>query len=135
MQIQGKLSAADLSEVECLKSRENLRLERSIRALEFIAASVGLWSAAKTYLGRTPSVLIDAGIAVAIAATLAFGIYYRGRKQRLELSLLNEAQPDEISFTDEDIRYDWRSRASRHFSWKMCKGWQPGRRILLQAIS
>ncbi len=130
MQIPGKLIAADLSDVEALQNRENLWLGRSVRAAEFVAATVGIWGAAKGYLGRTPSVSIDAGIAVAIAATLACGTYFERRRQRLELFRRNESQPDEISFTDEGIRYDWRNQASRQFSWKMCQSWQAGRRVL-----
>ena len=131
MQIPGKLTEADLSEVQARIDSKNLWMERLISASESVAATVGIWSAARVYLGRTPPVWADVTIAMVLSAIMLCGIYFRRRKRRQELILRNESQPELIGFTDQGIQYEWQRGPASLVQWITLQGWKEGRRVIV----
>jgi hypothetical protein len=128
MQFTSKLTEADLDEVRKIaRPSAYWMIWFRIGTLPLFA-----WILTTKYSRRAPdgsqAVLI---IWVATAAIILLTLYTMKRTRTSQLAKVNAARPDQISLSDEGVKYDGPNGATSLVPWVYFKGWREGRRVVL----
>jgi hypothetical protein len=132
MQFTSPLTEADFSDVQKLTRPKSLRLEPAVIAGECILATLGIWSSAKVYLHRIPSIWpTDVTIGLFVTASIV-GLFYRNWRTRTEkLGYLNATRSSRINVTIEGIHNYGSNGIETHAPWIKFASWREGRRVMM----
>jgi hypothetical protein len=133
MQFQGKITEADLKEVQKISVSKMYWPKLLLKNWYGLALVLALiWATFSGLLGWTNPNWRNIAIiwAVAIGITL-WVVYSTKRTIAREFTRLNATLPDQLSLTTEGLKIDGPNGASAFLPWRTFKGWREGRRVVL----
>jgi hypothetical protein len=133
MQFTGKLTEDDLKGVGKM-TRSKLYWVRLIVANWYGTALllIVVWATISGMLGQIKPNWQAVGLIWAVVAGLALWTYYRTKRVwARQLRDLNATLPDQVSFTNDGVKWDGPNWATGFLPWRNFKGWREGRRVVL----
>ena|ERR1700689_4449935 len=132
MQFTEKLTEADLSDVRKITRSGTYWLNFSLWLAAMVYATVRGWTATTAYLARRPSDWhLVALIWGAMAGVILYALYNQKQTRTRQLSQLNATRPDQMTFTNDGMKFDGPNGATALVPWRNFKGWREGQRVVL----
>lgn len=131
MRFTSKLTDADFDDLQKLTNK-TFWMDPAKVVIEYVLATLGLWSSLKVYLHRAPSIWpIDAAIGLLVAGSVTWLLFRRKQKRIEELARLNAARPNHLDLANEGITYDGFNGTETLVPWIKFKSWREGHRVIL----
>jgi hypothetical protein len=133
MQFSGKLTEADLKDLGKM-TRSKMYWVRLVVANWYGTALllIAAWATIAGILGQIHPNWRAVGVIWAIVAGLAsWNIFWTKRARGRQLKKLNATLPDQVSFTNDGVKWEGPNGATGFLPWRNFKGWREGRRVVL----
>lgn len=133
MQISGKLTEADLNDVRKTTRSKTYWLKLLLGNWYGIALLlIVVWATISGLLGQTnPNWRAVALIWALLAGIVLWAVYRTKRARAREFKQLNATLPDQVSLTNDGVKWDGPNGATGFLPWRNFKGWRQGRRVVL----
>ena len=133
MQLQGKITEADLKEAQKMSVSKMYWPKLLLANWYGLALILALmWATISGFFGSTNPNWRDIAIMWAVAVGIVlWALYSTKREIAREFTQLNATLPDHLSLTTEGLKIDGPNGASAFLPWRTFKGWREGRRVVL----
>jgi len=133
MEFTGKLTEPDLKDVAKM-TRSKMYWVKLVVGNFYGAALllIAVWVTISGLLGQTKPNWPGVAVIWALGAGLILLSVYRTRRAwARQVTQLNAALPERISFTNDGVKWDGPNGATGFVPWRNFKGWREGRRVIL----